>query len=46
MSDDHTSQSWGIYGGILKDYVKNDGIKRLENLELFENILYKCNSTQ
>ena len=23
MSDDHTSQSWGIYGGILKDYVKN-----------------------
>ena len=24
MSDDHTSQSWGIYGGILKDYVKND----------------------
>ena len=29
MSDDHTSQSWGIYGGILKDYVKNDGIKRL-----------------
>ena len=30
MSDDHTSQSWGIYGGILKNYVKNDGIKRLE----------------
>ena len=21
MSDDHTSQAWGIYGGILKDYV-------------------------
>jgi len=19
MSDDHTSQAWGIYGGILKD---------------------------
>ena len=30
MSDDHTSQAWGIYGGILADYVKNDGIKRLE----------------
>ena len=30
MSDDHTSQAWGIYGGILQDYVKNDGIKRLE----------------
>jgi arylsulfatase A-like enzyme len=29
MSDDHTSQAWGIYGGILKDYVKNDNIKRL-----------------
>ena len=31
MSDDHTSQAWGIYGGILSDYVKNDGIKRLAN---------------
>lgn len=29
MSDDHTSQAWGIYGGILKDYVKNDHIKWL-----------------
>lgn len=29
MSDDHTSQAWGIYGGILADYVKNDNIKRL-----------------
>lgn len=29
MSDDHTSQAWGIYGGILKDYVKNDNIKWL-----------------
>ena len=27
MSDDHTSQAWGIYGGILSEYVKNDGIK-------------------
>jgi hypothetical protein len=24
MSDDHTSQAWGIYGGILSDYVRND----------------------
>ena len=30
MSDDHTSESWGIYGGILQDYVKNEGIKKLE----------------
>lgn len=29
MGDDHTSQSWGIYGGVLKDYVKNKNIKRL-----------------
>ncbi|GHB77718.1 sulfatase family protein [Persicitalea jodogahamensis] len=29
MSDDHTAQAWGIYGGILKDYVKNDNIEWL-----------------
>lgn len=29
LSDDHTSQSWGIYGGILSDYVRNANIKRL-----------------
>ncbi len=29
MSDDHTAQAWGIYGGILKDYVHNPNIKRL-----------------
>ena len=29
MSDDHTSQAWGIYGGVLKDVVKNKHIKRL-----------------
>ncbi len=29
MADDHTSQAWGIYGGILSPYVKNSGIKRL-----------------
>ena len=31
LSDDHTSQAWGIYGGVLKDYVKNENIKRLAN---------------
>ena len=31
LSDDHTSQAWGIYGGILSDYVKNENIKRLAN---------------
>ncbi|MEZ4809196.1 MAG: sulfatase [Allomuricauda sp.] len=29
LSDDHTSQAWGIYGGILKDYVQNSNIERL-----------------
>jgi len=29
MSDDHTSQAWGIYGGILKDIVKTPNISRL-----------------
>lgn len=31
MSDDHTSQAWGIYGGVLKDYVHNPNISRLAN---------------
>ncbi|MCD8193381.1 MAG: sulfatase, partial [Tannerellaceae bacterium] len=29
LSDDHTSQAWGIYGGILSQYVKNENIRRL-----------------
>ena len=29
MSDDHTSQAWGIYGGILEDYVHTPNIQRL-----------------
>ncbi|MFV0247731.1 MAG: sulfatase [Tenacibaculum sp.] len=29
LSDDHSSQAWGIYGGLLKEYVKNTNIKRL-----------------
>lgn len=29
LSDDHTSQAWGIYGGVLEDYVQNKNIKRL-----------------
>ncbi len=29
LSDDHTSQSWGIYGGVLADYVKNENIQRI-----------------
>jgi arylsulfatase A-like enzyme len=29
LSDDHTSQAWGIYGGIFQNHVKNDNIRRL-----------------
>lgn len=29
LSDDHTSQAWGIYGGVLADYVQNENIRRL-----------------
>lgn len=29
LSDDHTSQAWGIYGGVLAPYVRNDNIRRL-----------------
>ena len=29
MSDDHTSQAWGIYGGVLEKYIINKNIKRL-----------------
>jgi arylsulfatase A-like enzyme len=29
MSDDHTSQAWGIYGGVLENYAINQNIKRL-----------------
>lgn len=29
LSDDHTSQTWGIYGGHLADYAKTDNIRRL-----------------
>ena len=29
MSDDHTSQAWGIYGGVLEQYAVNQNIQRL-----------------
>tara|TARA_B100000242_G_scaffold188820_1_gene135912 strand:+ start:973 stop:2481 length:1509 start_codon:yes stop_codon:yes gene_type:complete len=44
MSDDHTSQAWGIYGGILADYVKNDGIKRLEKSGIVLENMFCTNS--
>ncbi len=29
MSDDHTAQAWGIYGGILEEYVHTPNIRQL-----------------
>lgn len=29
LSDDHTSQAWGVYGGVLAPHVKNENISRL-----------------
>jgi arylsulfatase A-like enzyme len=29
LSDDHTSQAWGLYGGILSGYAHNDNIRSL-----------------
>lgn len=29
LSDDHTSQTWGIYGGVLAEYAQTDNIRRL-----------------
>lgn len=44
MSDDHTSQAWGIYGGILKDYVKNANISRLADEGAVLNNAFCTNS--
>ncbi|MDN5204577.1 sulfatase [Fulvivirgaceae bacterium BMA10] len=44
MSDDHTSQAWGIYGGILKDYVINENIARLADEGAVLNNAFCTNS--
>lgn len=44
LSDDHTSQAWGIYGGILKDYVHNPNIERLADEGIVLNNAFCTNS--
>lgn len=44
MSDDHTSQAWGIYGGVLQQYVRNDHIKRLQTEGVLLQHLFCTNS--
>ena len=43
LSDDHTSQAWGIYGGVLADYAYNSNIRRLANEGV---VLDNCFCTQ
>ncbi len=44
MSDDHTAQAWGIYGGVLKDFVKTNNIKQLANEGAVLNNAFCTNS--
>ncbi len=44
LSDDHTSQAWGIYGGVLSDYVQNENIKRLASEGTVLNNAFCTNS--
>ncbi len=44
LSDDHTSQAWGIYGGILADYVQNKNIERLATAGTVLNNAFCTNS--
>lgn len=44
MSDDHTSQAWGVYGGILQDHVQNLNISRLADEGMVLNNVFCTNS--
>lgn len=44
LSDDHTSQAWGIYGGILKDVVHTPNIERLADQGVVLNNCFTTNS--
>ncbi len=44
LSDDHTSQAWGIYGGFLKDVVHTPNIKKLADEGCVLNNCFCTNS--
>lgn len=44
LSDDHTSQAWGIYGGILADHVQNKNIEKLASEGMVLNNAFCTNS--
>jgi arylsulfatase A-like enzyme len=44
LSDDHTSQAWGVYGGVLENHVVNKNIKRLADMGLLLDNAFCTNS--
>ncbi|MDH6533859.1 DUF4976 domain-containing protein [Parabacteroides sp. 52] len=44
LSDDHTSQAWGVYGGVLSAYAKNENIRRLASEGCVLNNCFCTNS--
>ena len=44
LSDDHTSQAWGVYGGILKDVVHTPNIRKLADEGCVLNNCFCTNS--
>lgn len=44
LSDDHTAQAWGIYGGILEPYVQNTNIGSLAREGVVLNNAFCTNS--
>ena len=44
LSDDHTAQAWGIYGGILEAHVQNKHIQRLAREGMILNNAFCTNS--
>jgi len=44
MSDDHTSQAWGVYGGVLEDYTHTPNIRQLAKEGMVLNNAFCTNS--
>lgn len=44
LTDDFTAQAWGVYGGILKDIVKNPNIEQLASQGALLNNVFCTNS--
>ncbi|MGE8299546.1 sulfatase-like hydrolase/transferase [Sphingobacterium paramultivorum] len=44
LTDDFTAQAWGVYGGILKDFVKNPNIEKLASQGAVLNNTFCTNS--